>query len=161
VTQKCGVTRLSALAATGMVALSGCGSEEAATEKATAAPTRAQSATVPEQLVGIWTRKVAGRTSKWVAPGVVSMKVDRDGNVEIYEAGTDPASECLTEEYCWAMVIRARDGKLIIGDTPACEDQATYSYKITADKLITELVKDDCADQRPPLFDGTTWRREP
>jgi hypothetical protein len=59
------------------------------------------------------------------------------------------------------VVITARDDKLIIGDTPRCTDQATYSYKITADKLTTKLVNDDCRDQRPPLFDGATWRRQP
>jgi hypothetical protein len=98
--------------------------------------------------------------SKWVALGVVSMKVRRDCNVEIYEAATDPASDCLTEFFCWATVMTARNGKLIIGETDRCDDPATYSYMITADKLTTEAVSDGCQDQRPFLFDGTTWRRK-
>ena len=88
------------------------------------------------------------------------MKVRRDGNVEIYEAATDPASDCVTEYFCWATVIRARNGKLIIGETDRCDDPATYSYKITADRLTTERVKDSCRDQRPFLFAGATWRRQ-
>ena len=88
------------------------------------------------------------------------MKVRRNGDVEIYEAAADPASDCLTESFCWATVVRARDGELIIGETDRCDDPATYSYVITADRLTTEAVNDGCQDQRPFLFDGTTWRRK-
>jgi hypothetical protein len=174
-------------AAMGVAALVGCGgSNETATEEAKPAATKGQSAKVPDQLVGVWTRRVAGRTrrgracglrrpsptavtgpgakcksaSGWVPPGVLSMKVRRDGNVEMWEAGTDPAGECLTEFYCWAMVMSARNGKLIIGKAGPCTGPATYSYKITADKLTTERVKDSCRERRPFLFDGATWRRQ-
>jgi hypothetical protein len=51
--------------ASGVVALVGCGSsDETATEEATPPATRAQSNAVPDQLVGVWTRRVAGRTPR-------------------------------------------------------------------------------------------------
>jgi hypothetical protein len=88
------------------------------------------------------------------------MKVRRDGNVEIYQAATDPASDCLTEYFCSTMVISARNGELTLGEMEPCPDPATYSYKVTADKLTMKMVKENCNELRPFLFDGTSWRRK-
>jgi hypothetical protein len=68
-THKFGAARLRSLAAaTGTIALMGCGSGETATEQATPAASKAESAAIPDQLVGIWTRNIAGRTSKCSSP---------------------------------------------------------------------------------------------
>ena len=163
-TPRFGIARLRLLAAAaGIVALIGCGAEERAAKDATPAATKAPSVAVPDELVGIWTRRIPSpKTSKWVEPGVMSIRVHRDGNVDQYEADTNPAHDCLTEYYCSTFVVSARDGKLIIRDTPGCGDPATYSYKITGSRLTTKKVEDGCSSEiRPFVFHGATWRRQP
>jgi hypothetical protein len=150
------------LAATVIVALLvGCGGEDqAATDKAKAATTKAEPAAVADELVGTWTRRVARRNHTFVTPGVFTMKVLRDGSVEMYDPDADVAVDCVSQMYCEGWALTARNGKLTIGETTFCTDPGNYSYEISSNRLATKRVEDACSQDRPQLFAGATWRRQ-
>jgi hypothetical protein len=169
---------MSTFAAASVVALSGCGSEESPTKKAAPNPPKPSAATVPEDLVGTWQgrppnwRKVNGdklvaerlraRVRKGLPPGYYTMKLARDGTVEMYDPGSNTDKECLHIAHgCDGLQVKASRWKLLIGDTLECAEPAEYSYKLRGGKLTTKRVKDDCGSDRPQLFNGTTWRRQP
>ena len=82
------------------------------------------------------------------------MKVLADGNVEMFDPDANPARDCVSEQYCEVLSVRARDGKLMISPTTWCPDPAEYSYRITGMKLATDSVKEPCTGDRPQYFDG-------
>jgi hypothetical protein len=153
-------------AAVAVAALVGCGgSNEAATENAKpaateAAATKAQPAAVPDALVGTWTRRIVNPTATWTPAGVFTMKLLRDGTVEMYEADGNPKKECITQPYCATWGLTARDGKLTVGATVFCKDPGEYSYEVTRNRLTTTRVKDACGQDRAEFFAGATWRRQ-
>jgi hypothetical protein len=166
-TLELGVAPVRTLAAVvGVAALVGCGgSNEAANENAksaaTKAPaTKAQSVAIPDALVGTWTRTIVNPTATYVAAGMHTMKLLADGTVEMYDPDANTKKECITQPYCSAWGLTARDGKLTVGTTVFCKDTGEYSFKVTRNRLTTKRVKDACAQDRPEFFAAATWRRQ-
>jgi hypothetical protein len=156
-----GVARVRTLAAgAGMVALIGCGSDEASTKKATPVTTKAAAAAVPAELVGTWVAKLAPLSSAHLEGGKYTMKMRADGSVEMYYPSGNTADECLTQKPCQTITVKASAGKLTIIESDDCPAPAEYSYKLEADKFTTKRVQDACYGDRPRLYNGTTWRRQ-
>ena len=148
-------------AAVGAAALVGCGgSDDTATEKPTPAATKAQTAVVPDELVGTWTRRIPRRANSYYPPGKFTMKLLRDGSAEMFNPSADPADDCVAQSGCELLTFEARGGKLIVGEIFTCPGPGEYSYEIRGDELTTKRVGDDCTRARPQLFDGATWRRQ-
>ena len=162
--RKLRVAPLKTLAAgAGIVAVIGCGSEEASTKQATPTPAKAAAATVPDELVGTWVTRLRPSTTSYLEPGEYTMKMHADGGVDVYTPKGDTAEDCVAQAGCAQLTVEASGGALTIIETPDCTDPAQYSYKLTGDRLTTkQREQDDCgaAADRPRLYNGVTWRRQ-
>jgi hypothetical protein len=143
----------------GVLALSGCGSDEentAATPTRTAAQTAApeEAASVPASVRGSWKRTLRARD--WEAAGrgypvgTWRFDVDSEGAVGVYYPRTD------TVDFGTQLLV---DGKeLTIESIPVCPGlEGRYRWRASARELTLTVVDDGCA-ARAALFGGA-WRR--
>ena len=150
-----------AIGTVGLVGSVGCGgSDERAGNQTKPVQKKAPSAVVSDELVGTWTRTVRARSYTYMSAGKFTMKVSGDGNMEMYDPNANSTNDCISQEFCEALTLTARNGKLTVGEMAACTGSAEYAYRIAGRRLKTEAVREGCKSDRPQLFDGATWRRQ-
>lgn len=147
-----------------MAATTGCGSEASSSEKVTdeaaKAGKRAASVAVADELVGTWVTRLRRASTSYLDAGTYTLKVRKDGSVDVYYPRADVNEDCLAQQFCATHMIKASDGTLTILDTDDCHTPAAYSYTVTATKLRTKSASpESCHGDRPRLYDGSVFRR--
>jgi hypothetical protein len=145
----------------GVLACSGCGSDE---ETTTATPTSspAQTATsesagsVPASVRGRWKRTLRARDWKPVGGGYPvgtwRFDVDSDGAVDVYYPRTD------TVDFSTQFVVEGKE--LTIESIPICPGiEGRYRWRASASELTLTAVDDDGCAARAALFSGAWQRR--
>lgn len=148
-------------AATGMVALGGCGGDDAGTataakatrtpaatvaqvaETATATPSPAP---VPAALRGRWRRVVR---SAGVPEGAWRIEVGRKGSTDVYIPRTQKVD--------FTMQLGTDGRRLTLGPVPLCQSTGMYTWRASGQHLRLAVANDPCS-VRAGVFEGT-WTR--
>lgn len=170
---------ITATAAALAIAAAGCGSSSdkndsgAATAASTSTTTTSQSPTVPQELVGGYTRFVSkadiARTQKTRSETGSKQEKPKPAQMLLYFDPKSMTARTPSADFVVQQDYSATDGgQLVIRGYqhpeagafcgPEIPQNATYTWKVSGDKLTLKAVKDPCADRDSTLTG--TWTRK-
>ena len=114
----------------------------------------AGSPTVPQSLVGCWSRHVPA-LPVGTSAGVWLIRIQSSGAFAAYTPGStkcDTASDFTSH-------LSVRSGRLTIGHVPICATNGVYSVKPARNSFVLRTVSDKACSARIGLLAGT-WKRK-
>jgi hypothetical protein len=146
----------------GVLAISGCGSDEGAAADAGATatpvptPTSTPAVALPTALRGHWQRTMTARdwrtAGRGYPLGTWRFDVSKNGAVDVYLPRTS--------EVDFSTEFEANGKTLTIENVPVCPDEpGKYAWHAAGKKLTLTVVDDTACKARGALFGGTWTRR--